>query len=313
MRKREEHQARRLSLSFMRRAPGGNLLVWLAAGVAAGGVAVGLLLVLQLLFQPGPAPETAGYEILEGERFRLWYMETSLALADREAFEAELGRQLEEVRLLLLLSEEEIPDRIDVFVHDSVAQMQADVQRRASFVRTELHDAAIDVVVGDSPRSPLAEVLLYYGWGESFAQAIYVGLLRYVTEPDAPFLLTVKAAPHRLRHSLDDLFYLEETGRFRATVYQQLTGPMAPAGVTSFLGTRSLLTMPESISAIRTDDFPVIEMASLIQYLEMTLGGLDRLKEIWGPGGCAAVLEQCDPARELADLEADWHRAIDDS
>jgi len=300
-------------LFHLRKTSRTHPLVWPAAAATAGAIAVGVLFLLQSLLQPGPAPETAGYEIFEGERFRLWYDEDSEAIAEREAFEAELKRQLWEVRRRLLLSEAEVPDRLDVFVHDSIAQMQTTVERRASFVRTKLLDAAIDIVVGDSPRSQLAEVLLYHGWGECFAQAVYIGLLRYVAEPDTPFLLTVKAAPERMRHSLDDLFYLEEIGRYPATIYQQLTGPTAPAGVVSFLGARNLITMPESISAVQADDFHVIEMASLIQYLAGTTGGLDQLKAVWGPGESAAVLARCSAASELLDLESDWLRAVSDA
>lgn len=312
MSKDEGQRVQRLSLFRSRRTSKTNLLVWLAAAVAAGAMAVGVLFLLQVLFQIGPAPETAGYEIFEGERFRLWYNEASEAIAGREALEAELVRELEDVGELLALTEAEIPERIDVFVHDSIVQMQANVRRRAFFVRTELLDAAFDVVVGHPLRSGLAEVLLYYGWGESFAQAVYVGLLRYVTEPDAPFLLTVKAAPERMRHSLDDLLYLEEVGLYPRTVYQQLTGPMAPAGVVSFLGTRSLITMPESISEIQADEFHVIEMASLIQYLVTTPGGLDRLRVVWGPGRSETILAQLGPARSLANLESDWRRAVEE-
>ena len=174
-------------LFHLRKTSRTHPLVWPAAAATAGAIAVGVLFLLQSLLQPGPAPETAGYEIFEGERFRLWYDEDSEAIAEREAFEAELKRQLWEVRRRLLLSEAEVPDRLDVFVHDSIAQMQTTVERRASFVRTRLLDAAIDIVVGDSPRSQLAEVLLYHGWGECFAQAVYIGLLRYVAEPDTPF------------------------------------------------------------------------------------------------------------------------------
>ena len=290
-----------------------NPLVWIAGALAAGVVAVGVLFLLQVLFQPTQPAETEGYEIFEGERFRIWHAEASDVLAAREALESELARQLEEVARLLALSADEVPERMDVFVHDSVAEMQETLRRRAGFERTKLHDAALDVIAGNPLRASLAEVLLYFGWGESFSQAIYAGLLRYVTDPKAPFLLTVKAAPDRLRHSLDDLAYLEETGRYPATVYQQLTGPMAPGDVTSFLGTRSLITMPESIASSRSDDFHVIEMASLIQYVAENLGGLGRLKEIWGPGGCGTVLVRCDPVRELADLEADWERAVEDS
>jgi len=311
VRKREGQELRRPSLFGRRKGSKSNLLVWLAAGATAGAVAVGVLFLFQVIFQPGSVSETEGYEIFEGERFRLWYTEASEAIPEREGLEAELGRLLDEVRRLLLISEAEIPGRLDVFVHDSIAQMQANVKRRGSFVRTELLDAAIDVVVGDSPRSQLAEVLLYYGWGENNAQAVYIGLLRYVTEPETPFLLTVKAAPQRMRHSLDDLFYLEELGRYPATVYQQLTGPMAPAGIVSFLGTRNLITMPESIFAIQADDFHVIEAASLIQYLAAMPGGLDRLKAIWGPGGSEMMLARYEPGRDLADLESGWLQATE--
>ena len=311
MRSREGHPAR-----FWIRLAGRsrfNPLVWIAGAAAAGAVAVGVLFLLQVLFQPAQPVETEGYEILEGERFRTWYAEASDALASHKAFETELSGQLEELAQLLALSVNEIPERIDVFVHGSVAEMQKTLRRRAGFERTTLYDAVLDVLAGDSPRSPLAEVLLCFGWGESFSQALYAGLLRYATDPEAPFLLTVKAAPDRLRHTLDDLAYLEEIGRYPATVYQQLTGPMAPGGIASLLGMRSLITMPESIASSRSDDFHVIEMASLIQYLAESLGGLGRLKEIWGPGGCGTVLARCDPVRELADLEADWERAIEES
>ena len=290
-----------------------NPLAWVLGAAAAGGVAVGLLFLLQMLFGPASPAETAGYEAFQGERFRLWYVETSSAIEEREAFEAELIRELAEIGHVLAVSDDQIPGSIDVFVHDSTSEMQQSLRRREAFKETELHEAAIDVVVGESPRQQLVELVLYFGWGQNYSQAVYVGLLRYVIEPDEPFLLTVKAAPANLRHSLDDLCYLEEIGSYAATAYQQLTGPMAPADVLSFLGTRNLIAMPESISSGRVDDFHEIEMASLVAHLAGVLGGVDRLKSIWGPGDCATVLAHCGLGWGVAELEASWQRAVEDS
>ena len=286
---------------------GRRQLLWLIAGLAGGlAVAGGLALLMNYWLEPVSTPELWGLEHVAGEQFEFWYREESPAIAEREALQGELEVHLAELLELLEVSEEDIPFPITVFVHESVGAMKSAILRRKSMSATTIYGAAFDLLVGENPRGPLAEVVLAYGWGDCFAQPVYVGALLHAREPDRNYHLAVRAAPEEMRHSVSDLIDLENDDAFQITLFQRVNAPTASRMLVGLGDIAEFLAINvEELGS--PGDLVALESASLVQYLIESPDGVSRLKEAWGPGSTANLLARCTEGQTLDELTDDWH------
>ncbi|MBU0596474.1 hypothetical protein KJ567_07310, partial [Candidatus Bipolaricaulota bacterium] len=281
-------------------------------GLALGAVAIGVcLLLLHFVIQPFSRPEAKGYTTFKGENFRLWYDDESANMEDHAAMQEALEREYAGLIALLGVSEAVFEAPIDVFVHDSIPAMQMSIMRRKSSTAGAVFDYPFDVLADQSPRRALAEVMLFYEWGGCFTSALYAGTLEYITAPEVPYLSIVKAAPDEMTHSLEELAVMESRGEFGTTMYRELSGPMASAAIVDLASFQVLLRVPQSLAEAQEQRFPVLEMASLVEFLVEQRGGMSRLATAWGPGQLSSVLQRADAASSLDELNALWQEAIE--
>jgi len=281
-------------------------------GVGLGGVAVGVcLLLLHFVIQPFSRPETRGYTTFQGEHFKLWYDDESERMDERSGMEASLEREYEDLLALMGVPESAIDGSMDVFIHDSIPQMQMSIMRRKSLTAGAVFNHPFDVLAGESPRRALAEVLLYYGWGGCHSPALYAGTVEYLTDPQRSYLSIIRAAPAEMTHSINDLSVLEYRGSFPSTMYRQLTGPTATTAIMDLLTIRIFFSVPESLAEAQQDQFHVLEMAALVEFLVEQRGGMQTLAQGWGPGVLGAILQRVDEASSSDELDVLWQAAIE--
>ncbi|MFC2099700.1 hypothetical protein ACFLSF_02590 [Candidatus Bipolaricaulota bacterium] len=280
-------------------------------GLALGAVAVGIcLLLLHFVIEPFSRPETRGYTTFRGEHFKLWYNDESEHKGQWAEMEAALETEYVELLALMGIPEDAFDGDMDVFVHDSIPQMQTSIMRRKASTAGAVFHYPFDVLVAESPRPALIEVLLHYGWGGCFSPALYAGTLEYLTDPEISYLSIVKAAPSEMAHPLNDLLALELRGGFPATMYRQLTGPTAPTAIVDFQTIRIFFAIPNSLADAQVDRFPVLEMAALVEFLVEQRGGMQQFAQAWGPGLLDGVLQRVDAAMSMDELDALWQASI---
>ena len=286
---------------------GRKQLLWMIAGLAGGlAVAGGLALLMNYWLEPVSTPELWGLEHVSGERFEFWYAEESPAIAGLDDLRQDLETNLVDLVEILDVSEEDIPFPITVFVHESVGAMKSAILRRKSMSATTIYGAAFDLLVGENPRGPLAEVVLAYGWGDCFAQPVYVGTLLYARDPERNYHLAVRAAPEKMRHSVSDLVNLEIDGEFQTTLFQRVNAPTASRMMVGLGDIAEFLAI--NVQELGSPgDLISLESASLVKYLIEQPDGVARMKEAWGPGSTANLLARYDDEQALDDLTAAWH------
>ena len=283
-----------------------NKYFWLASGLFGGVLVAGILaLVLNYVIQPLSTPETWGYETVKTEDFHVWFTEESPSLANQQEIIAELDAEFADLLGLLHVERSDLDLPIDVFIHDSIPAMQTSIARRKSASASTYFLSVLDILAGDPVRPWLVEALLSQGWGHCYSQAIYLGTLLYLSNPNPEYLCTVAAAPQELRHSLADLVTSEDETRYPRTAYQLFGDPSSVRALLSLEDWHSLWFVSDNVASIRAADFPRTEIASLIQFVVESCGSVESLKQAWGPGTASAVLERCWP-KGTEDLTAAW-------
>ena len=289
-----------------------NRYFWLASGLFGGVLVAGILaLVLNYVIQPLSTPETWGYETVETADFHVWFAEESPSLENRGEIIAELDAEFADLLELLQVERSDLVLPIDVFIHDSMPAMQMSIARRKSRSASTYYYSVLDIPAGDAVRPWLVEALLSQGWGQCYSQAIYLGTLLYLGSPNPNYLSTVAAAPLELRHSLDNLLSSEDEARYPATAYQLFGDPSSVRALLSLEDWHTLWFVSDNVASARAADFPRTEIASLIQFLLEDSGGIEILKQAWGPGTAWALLDRCWPAGP-EDLAAAWVSRLKD-
>ena len=289
-----------------------NKVFWLASGLLGGVLVAGILaLVLNYVIQPLSTPETWGYETVKTADFHVWFTEESPSLENRDEIIAELDAELADLLDHMAIERSDLKLPIDVFIHDSIPAMQMSIARRKSASASTYFYSVLDILAGDPVRPWLVEALLSQGWGHCFSQAIYLGTLLYLSNPGSDYLSAVAAAPEELRHSLDDLFASEDESLYPATAYQLFGDPSSVRALLSLEDWHTLWFVSDNVASTRAADFPRTEVASLIQFVVEASGGIDPLKQAWGPGTAFALLERC-WGEGAEDLAAGWTERIKD-
>ena len=171
-----------------------NKYFWLASGLFGGVLVAGILaLVLNYVIQPLSTPETWGYETVKTGDFHVWFTEESPSLANQQEIIAELDAEFADLLGLLHVERSDLDLPIDVFIHDSIPAMQTSIARRKSASASTYFLSVLDILAGDPVRPWLVEALLSQGWGHCYSQAIYLGTLLYLSNPNPEYLCTVAA------------------------------------------------------------------------------------------------------------------------
>ena len=289
--------------------------LFLFGGLALGAVGVGIaLLLLHFVIQPFSRPETRGYVTYAGEHFKLWYDDESAYRDGQAEMHEVLEREYVSLVALMEIDESILSDRTDVFIHDSIQAMQESIMQRKAYTVGAVFTRPFDVLVGESPRRALAEVLLYYGWGQSFSPALYTGALQFLTEPDVQYMSIVKAVPGEMRHSLIDLCTLESLGSFPATMYQALTGPTSIATIAAYVDlvpVRQFFLIPASLEEAQKERLHVFEAAALVEFLVEYHEGMAAVARAWGTGQLEAELQRAYPEQTIEEMNVLWWAAVE--
>ena len=126
----------------------------------------------------------------------------------------------------------------------------------------------------------------------------------YATEPQRDFHAVVAALPDRLFLTLPELIRAEERGRFSESIYQQFDSPYSPVSI-AFSNLRELFGLSIHGEA-SPEDIMALEAASLVQFLIQTKGGIRAVKQAWGRGSTADLLNRIDSS-PLAEMGARWY------
>lgn len=274
-------------------------------GMALGAIGIGIVvMILVFWIEPMSAPERAGTVRFQENHFTLWYEKGSEAAANHAALAQELNRDLTSLVNLLDVDASLIPDPIDVFVHDDVSAMQSSIMMRKSPEARGGHTAPLDLLVGESPRERLAELVLAFGWGQCGSELMKRGMTIYATQPERNYHGVLASLPARLLVSLPQLVLLEERGRFPRSVYEQYDSPYSSAAI-AFADYKSLFDLSAD-DAGRLSDILSMEAASFVQFLIEEKGGMREVKRIWGKGTTDRLLARIE-ADSIAGLGDEWY------
>ncbi len=278
-------------------------------GLMVGVVAAGLLLLLlQYVIHPTMSVETYGIYKVPGERFNVWYHDDSSRRDEHADLSARLEESLDDLLARLDVDPSDVPVPIDVVVHDDPGQMQSNIAQRKSLMTTHTFFSMIDLLGGEDPYPRLTELVLAFGWGECFSQLLYSGTLAVLTAPERNHHCAVAAAPERLRYSVDDLLMLELVGEFPETLYQQFDSPFSVCMLGGSLASIAMFYKyfgeDENFDS-QQHAIPLLQAASLVQYLIDSSGGLGALRLVWGPGTSLSLIERF-AGKPVDELDAAW-------
>ncbi len=280
-------------------------LLCMLGGFAIAGVAIGILVLVTVVWiEPMSAPEQEGTIKFHAASFNLWYQEEGKGISERKALIEKLQSDLKELIGLLEISADLIPDPIDVFVHDDIPAMQSSISRRKSLSSRGGYVAPLDLLVGESPRQRLAELLLAFGWGQCGSALLRHGMSLYAADPGRDFHAVIAALPSRLFHPLFELILMENRRDFPESVYEQFDSPYSPAFI-QFADMRSLMELSVP-SAMSPDAILELEAASFVQFLIEEGGGIETVKRIWGRGSTDNLLNRIDWA-PLEEIGSWWY------
>ena len=274
-------------------------------GMGAAVLVIGVLVsVIHFVIQPAMSRETWGRTIYRGETVDLWFTKESPHAATHQQLEGDLESLLSQLLDRLELDRADIPLPFDVFVHDDIDQLMESVAARAGVDVGRL-DAPLDLLPSEDPRLRLTEVLLAYGWGRCASQAFYRGVLLYVALPEKDFHTYVAALPERMRHSIQDLVLLEQSGAFARTFYQRHTSPYASRFLLTLEAMGVYLSIPRVISESPEVDVLSLEAASLVKFLVESETDMGAVREVWDDGFLDTILRRIS-SDDLAELNAAW-------
>lgn len=272
-------------------------------GFAIAGVAIGILvLVSWVLIEPISAPEKEGTIKFSADHFDLWYQEEGKGVSEHEALIDKLQTDLKELTELLGVELALIPDPIDVFVHDDVPAMQYSISKRKSVTSRGGYAAPLNLLVGESPRRRLAELVLAFGWGECGSTLLRHGMSLYASDPGRNFHAVIAALPLRLFHPLTELILMENRRDFPDSIYEEFDSPYSPAFI-QFADLRSLIGLSVQ-QTISPEEILELEAASFVQFLIEARGGVETVKRIWGRGSTENLLKRIEwvSLEEMGDL-----------
>jgi len=283
-----------------------KILLTLAAWLATAATIIGLALTINYVIQPKMQKETYGRTAYRYGAFVLWYPEESPQIEDRDRLHAQIAEIHDELVETLEISRERLPERVDIFIHDSIAELMDSVQRRKG-IDTMHSKASLDLVPGMDLRSQIVEHLLAEGWGTCYSQLAYRGLVTYLSSPTQDFHAPVAALPESMRFSADTLLAWESGGLFPRTYYQKVLSPSSKRFILTLLDVANLIAIPETLAGMSEHDLPTLLAASLMQYVFHLDGGMHQLQAHWS-GSVTKVLLEAAAEQPLAALVSDWYR-----
>jgi len=281
-------------------------------GLILGGFGALIFVVLiNYVIQPKMSVETRDISEIRGDQFNVWYHEGSPYRTSHAELNRLLEASLDDLLVRLDVEPSAIPLPIDVLVHDDSRQLQTSIAQRKTAAGTHTFYAVLDLMAGEDPYPRMTELVLAFGWGECFSQLLYEGTRRIFVHHDRNHHAAIAAAPVKLRFSVEDLLQLESSGVFAQTIYQQFDSPFSSRlALSSLEGIASFYSAFGS-GGIPEEDLESLQAASLVEYLIERYGGIDALREVWGPGSTRALLERLtgEAIEELT--SAWWDAAID--
>jgi len=281
-------------------------------GLVLGGLgALIFVILINYVIQPQMSVETRDIYEVHGDRFNVWYHEDSPQRASYAELNRLLEASLDDLLVRLDVEASAIPVPIDVLVHDNTRQLQSSIAQRKTAAGTHTFYAVLDLLGGEDPYPRMTELVLAFGWGECFSQLLYEGTRGILVNPDRNHHVAVAAAPAKLRFSVEDLLQLDASGVFEQTIYQQFDSPFSSRlALSSFEGIAAFYSAFGS-GGIPEEDLESLQAASLVEYLIDRNGGIDAIREVWGPGSSRALLERL-TGGAIEDLTASWwETAID--
>jgi|GEM_PF-3318087 hypothetical protein len=279
-----------------------RILAWSTVGAVIIGLALGIPLVIQPLMER----DLWGRKGFSHEPFMLWYPKESPQMASHEELGNKLIDVLQDARSELLIEPSQVPERIDVFVHDDVGQLMSLLSRRKGQDRMNAK-APVDLLAGEDPAKAMAELLLNHVWDTCQSQIVYEGLLQCIAYPEQNFYAPAAAIIGSRKFSLESLLELERGGAYPLTFYQQWVSPSSARFVFALTDIANYYAVPETLLSESTQDLPTLLAASLVQTILALGDGIVPLKEAWRLPNTESILESAS-GLSLNELDSQWRQ-----
>ena len=277
-------------------------LVGLLTGIA---VAAMLALLINFVIQPKMQKETWGRESFSYGDFVLWYPNESAHIKTRDTLSETLAFEFAELLPTLGINRNELPEIIDVFIHENISQLMRSVALRKG--QDTMNSAApLDLIAGEDPRQGLAELIVCHGWGKSNSQVAYRGLITYLSNPEMNFFVPVAALPLTMRISPREIATLELGGLYPYTFYQQFVAPYSKRYILTLEDFAEYVSIPDRIVGSQDLDLPSLLAASLIQFIVEDVASLQILHDNWTGSNTTRMLESVS-SLSLDELNLSWY------
>lgn len=279
-----------------------RILAWSSVGAVILGLALGIALVVQPLMQR----DLWGRKGFCYDPFMLWYPEGSPQMATHEELGNELINVLQDVTSELLIEPSQVPERIDVFVHDDVDQLMSLLARRKGQDRMNAK-APVDLLAGEEPTKAVAELLLNHVWDTCQSQIVYEGLLQCIAHPEQNFYAPAAAIIGNREFSLNMLLELERGGAYPLTFYQRWVSPSSARFVLALTDIANYYAVPETLLSESTQDLPTLLAASLVQTILALGDDIVPLEKAWRLPNTESILEAAS-GLSLNELDSQWRQ-----
>ncbi|MBU0595778.1 hypothetical protein KJ567_03730 [Candidatus Bipolaricaulota bacterium] len=247
---------------------------------------------------------TTGRRAYQTERFRLWIEDASPAWMEKEARADELERLLDELLAEYAVDEAAIPVPIDVFLHETVDSFRHNISVRKGANSRFITPAPLDLLLDESPRGRLGELVLTFGWGRTVSRVFQVGMSLVMSHPDYSFHAIIAGLSDDQLLDLDQVLLMESRGRLPSTIYHSYDSPHASAMLGSLTDLRTLMGLEEGHSTL-PDDLASLEAASICQFVVETLG-VAVMRDCWDRGDTAELLRTRTGYEDLGELGRAW-------
>lgn len=257
-----------------------RLAVGMMIGIAA--VAVSAFLVFYIV------PRMTGARLplrsVPGEWITLHFPSESPVAEKPRYYVADWEEELATLANMLGVARDELPDRVNLFVHNDGAELMGIIARRKNPLMALSVPASVDIVFGDDVRPQFIQLIGDFTRGENRLRLLRHGIIEYVLRPETNHHLAVAALPEELQLGLEDLLLFD--GRFPLTRYQLYNSPYSAAAI---MGLEGILQLAELERIVDQD---VLNMAvSLVAFLSEHFGGLAQVMRLWRPGSLDANLQ----------------------
>jgi|GEM_PF-1853041 len=249
------------------------------------------------------------WAIVEDNSVSVYYKKNNLSESVPANYLSRATRAKEEIVEKLGLKEDNLPDRIRVYLHGNLEELKASIVERKSSTNIDEPLAVIDVISGYEVEPLLVRLLTLFSWGRPSGEFLRLGLQSFFSDRLSRPHLRV-AGLGEGRFTFREIVSLEKTNNIPRSlhdrIYDSFDSPNAPAGM-SLSGFSSLIRFGAAESPYRYE--VEAESASFVSYL-INEYGYPAFRELWRANSFREGAVRTFGI-SLEGLEQDWVEFVD--